>query len=308
MSLKEYVEKALGTDSATLLVNIRRGGDNNAKGSVYEIHFAAYKVCTLTAAGLHEDYLIATQQVAFVDDLMLQRISDNTKINYQAKNSEGAAGRWTNDHEKRFRMQRQIDLDFHKKSSSNQVLLTANVDVVSANTQSIPADMKAWASSEFFPHHENVVALIMGCAELKNALLGVCASSNLSVLDTAFRLVISALHGNGAERRVSDIIGSARYMSKPSVFADSVPAVVSVPPDWLLEKCHTFNGMEVSVESVRLKFGYKGFTTRVRFETAEKNKEELQSTTSAADFMQHLMTVQQVEFADPKEMEAGDGN
>lgn len=259
MSLSAYVEQCFGERLAAKLANIRRGGDNNSKGTSFETYYAAAKVCEIAAnqADL-DDFLLSSQEFAFVDDLCLRQVSVAHKENFQAKNSDGAAAAWDADMEERFRMQMRIDTEYYKSETNRQVLLVSCSDMAAANDGKIPGELKANCFSEFFPYNPSATKLLYASPKLQEHLRAICSTDNLSTLDVAFRCVVSAWICEGNTRSVGDVIGRAKADSRPNVFRESIQERPGIP-DWLHRLCIAFPGLEARVEFGSFKVDYNGF-------------------------------------------------
>ena len=296
MSLSAYVEQRFGKTQATKLANIRRGGDNNSKGASFENYYAAAKVCEIAANQVElDDFVLSAQELAFVDDLCLRRRSVAHKENYQAKNSDGNAAAWDADMEARFRMQMQIDEEFHNAQSNRQVLLVSCPTMAAANDGKIPGDLKANCFSEFFPYDPAATRLLYACPELRRHLEAICNTDNLAMLDVAFRCVVSAWMCEGGERSVGDVIGRAKADSKPNVFRESLEARPGVP-DWLHRLCLAFHGLEARVEFGNFKVGYNGFEVGLGCNPTEPEPAVLESFGEIGDVLAFFMSQAQKEL------------
>lgn len=287
----EYIEKTFGVEKAKNLQRIRTGGDNNRKGDSFEAYYAAAKVCDLMAnkAGAAE-YILSAQEFAFVDDLCLKHEPTKYKENYQAKNSSGDAASWTSEIEERFRMQKQIDTDFHGYSESRQILLVSSENKATSNTGKIPEDMKNSCSSEFFPYGEKPTQVLYMSEKLRADLEKICGTGNLSVLDVAYRCVLSAWIGSNDPRSIEDIIGEAKALSKPDVFGalvDESPLI----PDWIHSLCMTFPGLASRVESGKFIVGYNGFEISLSAGSSEPSQEALRGLSDIGEVIGFLMSM-----------------
>lgn len=252
MSAREFVRGAFGDDAADKLKRINTGGQNNQKGSTFESYYAVAKICMLAAnsSSLQEmdDYLLSSQEEAFVDDLCVRRNSTLHKTNYQAKNSAGAAADWDAEMQLRFERQQRIDLEHYQCHSSQQVLLVSCADKAAANDQKIPSHMKGFCASEYFPYSSSLYEILRQKPELRAALSSICTSDSLSVVDCAFRLVLGVWSEGGERpRSVGDLIGQAKAMASPDIFAGHIVGRLGVP-GWIREKCAAFPDCHARVE------------------------------------------------------------
>jgi len=308
MDVMTYVTDRFGEKHAKRLVNIGRGGDNNKKGSDFENFFAASKICCLAAeANLTEldDYHVACQETAFVDDLCVRRLSKCSKTNYQAKNSDGAAANWDHDMETRFEMQYHMDVELHLTAVSVQILLVSCPDKAAANDAKIPKAMKAYCESEHFPHYTSSTQLVMGHAPLRNALNKLCGTESLSNVDAAFRLVLGEWCGDNENgRTVGDVLRRASANSRPDLFVsfnaqiqsaeDARPAMPLTPegsPKWLSDLLAAFQMSPATVECGAFIVSYNGMQARVAPDVANPSPEALTQLKSPGDIIMFLMSL-----------------
>jgi len=290
MQLTAYVEQSFGKGVATKLNNIRRGGDNNRKGDSYETYYAAAKVCEIAAnQAAMDDFLMSSQELAFVDDLCVRQISTARKENFQAKNSAGDAATWDAEMAERFRMQIQIDNDYFKCAESRQVLLVSCPDKAAANDAKIPGELKTNCFSEFFPYHPKSTHLLYKTPELRANLQKLCESDDLHIIDTAFRYVVSAWACDDARRSVGDIIGQAKAMSKPNIFGSTVPERGGVP-DWLHRICMAFPDLVSRVEFGTFIICYNGLDVGLGSTPAEPEPGVIENMGSIGEAFAFLMT------------------
>lgn len=259
MDVTEFVRDRFGATFAEHLVRIRTGGDSNQKGGLYEDFFAISLACAIAAHEKELDqYLMAAQEYAFVDDLCIKDYSRNTKTNYQAKNSSGKAAEWTQEIEQRFRFQACIDKEFHNFQESVQVLLVSCQDIAIANSKKIPADAKAIFRSEFFPYKESSTQLILESKDLRGNLGIICDSADLSVIDAAFRILLGVWRFDQDAMTIQEIFFRARNESKPDLFQGILKREASIP-QWLQAKCQQFAGIHVRLGAGRCLVNFNGF-------------------------------------------------
>lgn len=296
MSVSAFVEQQFGSKAARYLKHIRTGGDNNRKGAGYESFYAVAKICDLAVnhAAL-DDFILSSQEEAFVDDLCIRQLSKPHKTNYQAKNSSGTAADWDADMEQRFRWQHEIDREVHKYPSNSQVLLVSCPQKAAANESKIPNELKEICFSEYFPYQASVIQLVMSCLDLRSTLEKLCGSRDLSVIDCAFRLVLSAWSADDRPRSAGDIIGMAKAMARPNIFADFLPERQGVP-GWLLEKCSNFTGFNVHMEFARFIISYNGLEVSLASDSSEPDSNILDSLTTPREFLAFLMSKSQTEL------------
>lgn len=291
MSLHAYVRDEFGEDVARKLENIRRGGDNNSKGAAFEDFYAAATVCAIAAKHptALDDFSLSSQELAFVDDLCLRRESAGCKVNYQAKNSSGAAACWDDEIETRFRMQAKIDTEFHGCSISRQVLLVSCNAMAAANDEKIPDDLRESCSSTYFPYATSATKLVHSSEELRDNLKALCKDGNLATIDAAFRCVVSAWVCGSGVRSIGDIIGQAKADSRPNLFRESLQAGLSIP-EWLHELGVAFPDLEPRIEAGSIKVSYNGFEISLGASPDEPELNELEGLDDLKSIFVFLMS------------------
>lgn len=296
MTVFDFVKMHFGDSSAQYLRNIRMGGNNNRKGCEYETSYAVFKICDIAANELNlDDFIVSYQQDAFVDDICVQQISNSSRINYQAKNSNGTAADWNDDIKNRFLCQQKIDMEFHGSNYSSQILLVSCPIKQKKNQDKIPLDMRNFCFSEYFPYNESVIRLVQSCSVLKANLEKLCNSRELWVLDSAYRLVLSCYLGNSAQVNVSDIMVSARALARPNIFAD-LSTADSVIPVWLMNKCSKFDDIDLRTEFSRIIVCYNGFELSLNASLEEPESSVMNTLNKPGEFLAFLMLKTQAEL------------
>ncbi|MBT0731525.1 hypothetical protein [Rosenbergiella nectarea] len=263
MSVNDFVEKEYGVGLRKRLERIATGGASNEKGNKYESFFAVSKICSAISMSLEtsnfDNYSVSTQETAFVDDICFEVFDIKEKNNYQAKNSAGAASKWTKDIEERCGYQQNIDVKYHKQNTSNNILLVSSRQRQKKNTILIPVGMRHYSSCEYFPYHKSSSMLIQAHAPLREDLEMICGVSNLSTLDSAFKVLqgVWATEDSSVKRTVGDMISTAKAMSHPDIFNGLSP--LKEVPLWLTQKCATFNECYAHVQSGTIRVSFKGF-------------------------------------------------
>jgi hypothetical protein len=308
MDVKAWVEEHIGADQAVKLEHIGQGGENNKKGSAFENFYAASKICCLAAEkGIEaiDDFHIGCQEVAFVDDLCVRQQSTKSKTNYQAKNSDGAAANWTAEMQKRFEMQRRIDVELHLSTVSTQILLVSSSDKAAANDAKIPDDMKGYCASEHFPYFTSSTQLVLGHPPLREALNALCGSTSYSNADAAFRLVLGEwCADNEAGRTVGDVMRKATANARPNLFAPfsqrlakseeskaAMPLTPEDAPRWLVDLLAAFQMPGPTVECGAFIVSYNGMQARVASNVLDPKPETLAELKSLGDIFLFLMSL-----------------
>lgn len=294
MSVNEFVKKAFGDRAAENLKNIGTGGKNNQKGATFENYYAVAKICMLAANSASvegmDDFHVSSQEEAFVDDLCIRRVSADQKTNYQAKNSAGSAADWDAEMQTRFERQQRIDLEHHGSQSSQQILLVSCPKKAAANDGKIPIPMRKYCTSEYFPYDPCLYELLRQKPELRQDLASICASNSLSVVDCAFRLVLGVwCEGGDAPRSVGDIVGQAKAMAHPDIFAAHIVGRRGVP-GWIREKCSAFPGCGARVEFGSFIVSYNGIEASLGSDPSEPDADTLDALQTPSDFFVFVMS------------------
>lgn len=309
-----FVSDEFGDATKVKLVNIGRGGDNNKKGSDFENFYAAAKICMLAAEAkaASNDFRVSCQEVAFVDDVCVRKLSTAMKTNYQAKNSSGAPADWDEDMRCRFEMQQVIDLRLHGAAQANQILLVSDAAKAAANDGKIPAAMKSYCQSEHFPHCTSSLRLVAAHPPLREALATLCGNNRLSSVDTAFRVVLGEWCADNLNGRVvGDVIARAKAVSKPDIFAgvedettsgtegDPVSSDVSREvPKWLADLLRAFQFEPATVESGAFVTRRNGMIAMIDVDTAEPEPSIIAALQSPGDIFDFLMSLRAVQLAE----------
>ena len=294
MTLESFVKANFGEDKLTELLNIRRGGDSNSKGSAYEEFFAVASIIKVAANETNlGDFEISAQELAFVDDLIIRQISTKAKTNYQLKNSSGSPANWDDTISERFEFQYRLDTDFHHWSQSMQFLVVPCPEKAASNKAKIPLSLRGKADCEVFPYKSNCYELITGAPELRIDLTNICHSNDLHVLDTAFKHVLCVWIGNNQTQLVSEIIAEAEKIAKPNVFKREDREL-----RWLNVKVSSFQNMGIHVEFGHFVVSYMGLEVTVGPNFEEPGIDTLTSLSTAELFMKFLMKTMQTELND----------
>lgn len=291
MQLIDYINNNFGQADAKMLINIRRGGDNNKKGESFETYYAVAKVCDIVAnnRALLDDFTVSSQIMGFVDDLCVRQVSARSKENYQAKNSSGNAGSWNDEIEKRFRMQTQIDREFYKCAKSRQILLVSCAKKALENAAKIPDELRSSCSSEHFPYAAKATRVLYQSESLRKNLEKICDTTDLSNLDAAFRCVVAAWICSDEERSVSDIISEAKRISKPNLFGSFIPEQPALP-DWLHRVCMTFQDLQPRVEFGKIIVSYNGLVVSLGENPVEPDSTTLEGFNDIGQVITFLMS------------------
>lgn len=294
--IKSFVTSKFGSDAAAKLGFIRRGGDNNRKGSTFEGYVAVAKVCELaTQCPNLAEVFVTSQEEAFVDDLCICRPSEGVKHNYQIKNSDGQAGAWTGDMEWRFEAQKIIDQEYHGVAISQQTLLVACQDRAMLNARAIPDRLKAFCFSDYLLPSNRPTEFLLKNPRVSEHISALCLSDRQDVIDAAFRCMVGVVMTNDSSRSVADVLEDARRISSPDLFRGLDSDEIAVPAE-LCELCDRFQNLNVHVECGRFFVSYNGMSATVSPRSIFP--ESLSTAESVFEVMMLLMQVATSEIQD----------
>lgn len=249
--LTVFTRDRWGEASASQLVSIRRGGQNNAKGNKYELTYLAF---LLAKHGMEESApttYLSSQEVGYVDDITI-RIGRYRKINYQAKNSSGAAADWTESMKERFAKQQVIDSEFHGFGNPEQVLLVSCNEKSEENSRKIEESGLDFASCQFYPYAETSLELLLTHTETRTVFKNICDRDLLDVQSNAMAILFGVIQDHDISNPValSILLTKAKSISKPNIFnglEETTKNEVSL--DWLKELIESFPSATIKVQS-----------------------------------------------------------
>lgn len=301
MELNDFVERIFGSDAARLLKNIRKGGDNNEKGTSYERSFTAHKIIEAWSQRQQDakKIIFVLQDLAFVDDLAITDHNINSKVNYQAKNSNTQAAAYTDEMHLRFTMQAQIDRDYFGVENPKQVLLVSCDERCQANNQTITSKLKGttpigFFTSEFFPYATEQMDLFEYAQNLRTNICAIIKKNDLSSIDNAFRLVIGAMDGRSTFS-LQEVMDKARELAKPDLFIHC-GLNDAEPPTWLMDMVNAFDNVKLVVISRDFYVTCNGFEARVSADMPAPSAEQLAGVTKELDLFTLLITLATQEF------------
>ncbi|TVU67217.1 hypothetical protein [Cobetia crustatorum] len=249
--LVDFARERWGEDVVKQLKNINTGGKNNAKGNKYELTYLVFLLAKYGAEESSTTTFLSSQEEGYVDDITL-RIGASRKINYQAKNSSGAAADWTDSMEERFTKQQEIDIEYHGFENPEQVLLVSCDDKREKNSQKIEESTLDYASCQFYPYGEQPLELLLTHQETRRAFKRICDADFLDVQSNAMTILLGVLQAKDISKpvAVSTLMTEAKMASKPNIFnglSEEVAAEVSI--DWLRELIEHFPYATINVQS-----------------------------------------------------------
>jgi|GEM_PF-962238 len=229
-----FVKNNYGEKIKNKLENVHRGGNNNYKGRDYENQFLLYRVFEIAAKYPHncENQIIETQAVSFVDDICHIDYEENTKYNYQAKNSSLASADWTQETSERFKLQREIDIALYGISRTKNTLLVSDPKKDLANQGKIPIELQGQDTSQYFKCHKNIYDLLMN-TDLKQHISKLIDDTFSSRYDYAAVLIHGILQ-SGNYATINDIFCQAEFEGRPSPFIKFRKSEAQIPK-WVMQ-------------------------------------------------------------------------
>ncbi|CAO1669344.1 Restriction endonuclease [Halomonas sp. NYA30] len=286
-SLCDFIEARWGKEDVTKIDHVRMGGDNNDKGSRYEALFAAFLIAKHETGGYGHEVSVSAQEEAWVDDICV-RISDQRKINYQAKNSAGNAASWTPELSERFSKQQVIDTEYHDFNEAEQVLLVSCKSKFQKNMEKIPNDMTVFASCEFFPFVDPATHILFEHSPTIEAISDLCAEPNLDEMQTALLAIMAQWANQPAATPigVSELLAEAKRHARPNVFKE---VGGKEPPQWLLDITDRFPSASIKMQSGDFMVSLKGLTVRLPGSLAlEKVPDEIRDVCDEQELVELL--------------------
>lgn len=190
----EQIESLFGQETKNYLQNKNRGGINGEKGSTYENHHALYQVAVLARDLIEfsQDATICSQDLAFVDDLVIDRGGNNALRNYQLKNSSTVF--WGQG-------DKSIQDDFHKQHILNQAILRGSelYLVVSDSalqrtlSKNCPESIRDFSQVVYFPYQKQLSKLLESFSGLKEAIQYLCPFEEVDKVECAAGVLLGAI-------------------------------------------------------------------------------------------------------------------
>lgn len=179
MYQQEQIQELFENEVLDYLKNKNKGGMVNEKGNTYENFFAVYKISVLSKDVLENEkqIVLASQIMAFVDDLIINDIQENIYQHYQLKNT--ASLTWGSG-------LRSIADDFAKQYNLNQaVSKQSEITLVVSNAQlrdrlanKIPQQIAEFSEVDYFYFASSLPKVLQEEQEFSQAVAYLCAFDN----------------------------------------------------------------------------------------------------------------------------------
>jgi len=176
---QEQIQELFGNEVLDYLKNKNKGGIVNEKGNTYENFFAVYKISVLSKDVLENEkqIVLASQIMAFVDDLIINDIQENIYQHYQLKNT--ASLTWGSG-------LRSIADDFAKQYNLNQTvskqsemtLVVSNFQLRDRLANQIPQQIAEFSKVDYFYFASSLPKVLQEEQEFSQAVAYLCAFDN----------------------------------------------------------------------------------------------------------------------------------
>ena len=176
-SLKALFGDERGEELFEYLTNKNKGGQNNAKGNVFENFFAIYQIAKAHNEGCDKNNtLFSAQNFAFVDDLVVESLAENINRYFQIKDT--AALSWTTGThpiKDDFKVQKQLMTG--TGINTEYTMVVAKSEVYQTLVDSIPGDVN-FVNVLQYDTETSINSLVRKNAMLKQELVKMCALTN----------------------------------------------------------------------------------------------------------------------------------
>jgi hypothetical protein len=240
-SLVDFVKNTFGDSEAKKLKNIHTGGLSNSKGGRYESFYHLYKIFEIAGQNdcQFDKHIVEAQAFGFIDDLVHIDFTNNSRTNYQAKNSDNSTADWTEEISSRVNYQIKIDTEFHKAQHSFNHLLVSSLEKFNNNQLRIPNSLKANAYCTHFPDYQTLIELGKN-PTLKVNVIKLIDSESKSDIDYAIKLIDGCIKADN-NQTLENIFKQAESKANPNPFIvfkkfEQQKAL----PQWLLTKLEDF--------------------------------------------------------------------
>lgn len=174
--------------------NKHNGGRNNSKGNTFENFVAIYKLaCLMQNKASLELILISSQVKAFIDDLVIEKMTEKLTEYYQIK--DVADLRWNNgDHHLSDDVDIQYALCAQLGQNAHVEIVVSLAEVQQQLQNNLPANIQHKVTVTHFEGANSINNLIRTNSEFRKALEGICSLKNPSIdkLDLIGSLLLGA--------------------------------------------------------------------------------------------------------------------
>jgi hypothetical protein len=179
MYTEDQIKNLFGNKAVDYIKNKNTGGVSNSKGNTYENVFAIYKISSLSKNVIEKEteiYLLS-QCLSFIDDLIIELVSENTLQHYQLKNSSavtwGTGEKSINDDFKK-----QYELNKSISKESELALVVSSLELQDKLQANIPNDIKDYSQVIYFYFADSLPKIIAQEPDFRHSLEYLCAFEN----------------------------------------------------------------------------------------------------------------------------------
>ncbi|WP_066423333.1 hypothetical protein [Anabaena sp. 4-3] len=179
MYTEDQIKNLFGNKAVEYIKNKNTGGVSNSKGNTYENVFAIYKISSLSKNVIEKEteiYLLS-QCLSFIDDLIIELVSENTLQHYQLKNSSnitwGTGEKSINDDFKK-----QYELNKSISKESELALVVSSLELQDKLQANIPNDIKDYSQVIYFYFADSLPKIIAQEPDFRHSLEYLCAFEN----------------------------------------------------------------------------------------------------------------------------------
>ena len=179
MYTEKQIKNLFGDSTVEYIKNKNTGGVSNSKGNTYENVFAIYKISLLSKCVLecNKEIYLLSQCLSFIDDLIIEIVSENTLQHYQLKNSSavtwGTGEKSINDDFKK-----QYELNKSISKASELALVVSSSEIRDKLQTNIPNDIKNYSQVIYFYFANSLPKIISQEPDFRCSLEYLCAVEN----------------------------------------------------------------------------------------------------------------------------------
>ncbi|MEA5552104.1 hypothetical protein VB713_14240 [Anabaena cylindrica UHCC 0172] len=179
MYTEEQIKNLFGDPAVKYIKHKNTGGVSNSKGNTYENIFAIYKISLLSKCVLecNKEIYLLSQCLSFIDDLIIELVSENTLQHYQLKNSSaitwGTGEKSINDDFKK-----QYELNQSISKVSKLALVVSSSELRDKLQTNIPNDIKDYSQVIYFYFADSLPKIISQEPDFRHSLEYLCAFNN----------------------------------------------------------------------------------------------------------------------------------
>jgi hypothetical protein len=265
--LDAFITARFGLSALTKLNNQVRGGDSNEKGTTLEEHFAIYKLAKFYNESANDDVEISSQVRAYVDDLVIENKTSNTKRSYQLKDSLKVSWNSKVGIAPYFHQQYEIDTNLLGLVQSKTLLVNAIEDVHKKRLNDIPENIQGHTICMYFPN-ETLSWLLSNNPSFRQEMGRLCSFPDdddklLSVSEILIGVWCGRNRRSEDDKKVNNLINRARNNADPDFFLPTADEQVELDTG-IKEILDSFEEISYRITGGFLVYGYRGLSGQVK--------------------------------------------